>query len=56
MAHDGVKTCSKCGRRWDIYKVSIPMRDKDSIECDCGETLIEWNGGVMFRAEPVGEK
>jgi len=26
------------------------MRDKDSLECDCGEIIIKWNGAVMYTA------
>lgn len=48
--YDHTITCD-CGKRWTIYKRSVPMRDKDSIECDCGKTLLRWNGGVMYTAE-----
>lgn len=56
MGFDGTKTCSNCGKKWDIYKGKLIMRDKDSLECDCGETLISWNGAVMFTAKPSEDK
>lgn len=52
MGYDYTSVCSKCGKKWDIYKISIPMRDKDSLDCDCGEEIIRWNGGVMYNATP----
>lgn len=42
-----------CGRAYRLEKLSVPMRDKDSIDCACGETLCSWNGGVMYRAQPL---
>lgn len=55
MAFYKTMTCSNCGKKWDVFKVSVAMRDKDSIECDCGDTLQSWNGGVMFTATPAKE-
>lgn len=46
-------TCTKCGKQWLINKIKIIMRDKDSLECTCGETIIKWNGAVMYTAEPL---
>lgn len=48
---DRAHTCT-CGKRFDIYKIKMPMRDKDSEHCTCGAEIISWNGGVMYRAEP----
>ena len=28
------------------------MSDKDSIECDCGNTLHDWEGAVMYISKP----
>lgn len=52
VGFDRIKTCSNCGKKWGIYKVSLPMRDKDTLECDCKETLLSWNGGVMYTSKP----
>lgn len=46
----GIKICHKCGRKYEIFKMSIPIRDKDSEECICECELIKWNGGVMYDA------
>ena len=49
MSYEGDITCSKCGAKYKLYKIKIPMRDKDSERCViCGNTLISWNGGVMY--------
>ncbi|KOP78170.1 hypothetical protein AMS59_13830 [Lysinibacillus sp. FJAT-14745] len=53
MAYERTQTCVKCGNRWEIYKLRLIMRDKDSLECDCGETLIKWNGAVMYTSKLV---
>jgi len=46
----GRKKCPPCGRTWRISKHKLIMRDKDSLECDCGEIIIKWNGAVMYTA------
>lgn len=56
VGFEETKTCSKCGKKWDIHKIRIPMRDKDSLECDCGEKLLSWNGGVMYTSKPSEKK
>ncbi len=41
----------KCGAKYELTKHKLMSRDKDSKDCGlCGETLIEWNGGVMYSA------
>jgi ribosomal protein S27E len=38
---EGNITCKSCGAEYELYKVNIPMRDRDSEECEiCGTTLI----------------
>lgn len=51
-----IKKC-ECGLVWRLTKVKTPygMRDKDSLECDCGRELISWNGGHMYNAEKVAK-
>ena len=45
--------CS-CGAVYKLTSHNISTRDKDSKECQfCGETLIDWNGGVMWTAELI---
>lgn len=51
-----VRTCPRCGKRWVITEHHSIMRDKDSLECDCGEELMHWNGGVFYTARPYEEK
>jgi len=29
MGYESTYTCPKCGKKWDIYKHKISMRDKD---------------------------
>lgn len=55
MGHEKIKTCLKCGKKWEINKITLTMRDKDSLECDCGETILSWNGAVMYTAKPLKE-
>jgi len=56
MGYESTYTCPKCGKKWDIYKHKISMRDKDSLDCDCGEEIIRWNGGVMYNARPSSKE
>lgn len=44
-------TCPECGREYRVTKHHLPARDKDSLECDCGCRIIEWNGGVYYTAK-----
>ncbi|PTT55421.1 hypothetical protein DBR33_03465 [Stenotrophomonas sp. HMWF022] len=39
----GNVTCDHCGRVFERSVFRSPMRDKDSYECACGETLERWN-------------
>lgn len=56
MTYDGIIECEECGARYKIFKQSIPIRDKDSIECHkCRAELKRWNGGVMYRVELISE-
>ena len=44
-------TCSKCGSVHKIQEFKTTDRDDGSITCEvCGEALISWNGGVMYKA------
>lgn len=46
--------CSTCGAKYKIKKITLPARDKDSIECNyCSATIISWNGGVMYSDEEI---
>lgn len=36
--------CGECGRTYNRTVTRFPMRDKDSFECACGNTLERWNG------------
>lgn len=48
------KVTCRCGAEYELTKYKLIMRDKDSKECGfCGETLIEWNGGVMYSARLI---
>lgn len=46
---------SSCGRVWRIIDHKTIMRDKDSLECTCGRTLLRWNGGTMYSKELIKE-
>lgn len=46
------KQCKNCQATYRLSSVSVPMRDKDNIECDfCGAELISWNGGIVYSSE-----
>lgn len=56
MFYEETRTCNVCGTNYKLYKTKLPMRDKDSEDCEiCGNTIISWNGGVMYRIEKVTE-
>lgn len=42
------RTCKECGARYEVHQESVPFRDKDSLDCECGHELVRWNGGVVF--------
>ena len=45
------QTCETCGSVYAIQSQSLPMRDKDSIDCEvCGATLRSWNGAAQYDA------
>lgn len=48
----GKNTC-ECGRVWNLTQRKVPMRDKDSIQCLCGKTLVSWNGGCIWDADLI---
>jgi hypothetical protein len=52
---DKTVTC-ECGLTWELRKIKTIMRDKDSLNCDCGRELIEWNGGHMWTGEIVSKE
>jgi hypothetical protein len=45
-----------CGRKWEVTKHKIPMRDKDKEKCICGRTIISWDGAVMYNARLIEDK
>ena len=46
-----ITTCEKCGSVYKLTSVNVPMRDKDTIECDiCGETIHSWNQAKVWSA------
>lgn len=49
-----IKRC-ECGRIYELRKIKVPVRDKDSIHCECGRELMAWNGGVMYIDKKIGE-
>lgn len=56
MSYEKDIICSKCGAKYKLYKIKSPMRDKDSESCViCGNTLISWNGGVMYNTKLIEE-
>jgi NAD-dependent SIR2 family protein deacetylase len=53
--YDHEITCSECGTRHGLRKVSIPVRDKDSIDClKCGnKDIFRWNEAKIWFAEII---
>jgi len=45
----------ECGKKWQVDRVKIIMRDSDSENCTCGREIVSWNGGHMFRVEEIKE-
>lgn len=44
-----------CGRVWNLKRIKLPQRDKDSFNCVCGKELESWNGGEMWAGTLVSE-
>jgi hypothetical protein len=49
---EGERAC-ECGRVWLLSKRSVPQRDKDDISCTCGQVLVSWNGGCVWKTKLV---
>lgn len=47
------ETCKKCGAVYELTRHKLIARDKDSINCKCGEELISWNGGVCYSSKLI---
>lgn len=46
--------CTNCGSVYEIEEFKTIARDVDSITCGvCGEPLISWDGGVMYKANLI---
>ena len=58
MHYDHEVTCPKCGTRHGLTKKSIPVRDKDSINClKCGnEDIFKWNEAKIWFAEIINDE
>ena len=51
------RTCPNCGAVYELSEFKIPVRDKDSLECEfCDATLIRWNGAVYWEIRKVLKK
>ncbi|MEZ7506069.1 hypothetical protein QO182_12670 [Flavobacterium sp. Arc2] len=55
MYYDLEITCPKCDTKHGLKKISIPVRDKDSIDClKCGnEEIYKWNEAKIWIAEII---
>lgn len=42
------EVCSRCGAEYEVEQRRLPMRDKDSEHCECGNLLKSWNGTEMW--------
>lgn len=50
-------TCSGCGAEYELRSFKIPMRDKDSVECEiCNIQLYSWNEAKMWTATLIKKK
>lgn len=43
------QSCPKCKAVYEVREIKISMRDKDTFECDCGESLASWDGSHMLQ-------
>lgn len=51
------ESCSACAEVNTLRKVTLPCRDKDTLNCQhCGAELITWNGGVMYMHHDTEKK
>lgn len=54
MGYEREIICKGCGAKYKLFSAKITIRDKDSEECSkCGNTLIKWNGAIMYRTEMI---
>ncbi len=49
--------CKNCGSEFELNSKSIPLRDKDSINCEvCRSELYSWNEAKMWEATLLEKK
>jgi len=53
MPTEYIHTCKCCGKQWNVKKVKLTARDKDSERCTCGEEIINWNGSTIYYVTPI---
>ena len=41
-----ISVCDKCGKKYNVVKYEQPMRERGRFNCECGNELENWNGGV----------
>ena len=45
--------CPKCGRVYEVTKVDLPVKDRDSALCKCGQVLREWKETAHYEYSPI---
>lgn len=42
------ETCPTCGSVYEVTKIKLPTRDRDSFDCNvCNTQLASWNGSSI---------
>lgn len=47
--------CPKCGLKYEVVQVNLPVKDKDSRDCKCGHELRSWKETAHYEYTLVGE-
>ena len=52
-----IKECPNCGSVYELSYTKVPMKDKDSIDCEvCGRELLSWNSCKIWTDRLIERK
>ncbi len=52
----GIEQCSGCGQKYNVVRISLPLKDKDDFSCDCGQQLRQWKETAMYQYESINKE
>ena len=47
------ETCTQCGIEYSVKYKELPLKDKDSFTCPCGNEIRKWKETGMYIYEKI---